>query len=497
MRILLVPMDERPVTTHLPRMVAALAGAEVLLPPAKALPKMRQAADIEALTEWLDTTSPTVDALVVSLDMLGYGGLLHSRIGTEPAEQIIDRTSVLARIRRSQPLLPIHGMSAVLRASRSHSAAEEPTYWADFGVELHDVGADFHRRFLGEPSCGPAPGDLPPSVVDDFVSRRLRNHTLDLYALGLVARRVLSTLTISADDTAVRSAGSLEQTWLAHWSASLTVPDRVRSYPGADEVGAVLVARALTEGAIRQPRVALSFPDAESAQRVAAYENLPVGISARRHLSAAGATVVPLADRPDAVLVVHGPEPAGRDWCGIPVPDDVGAHTARTARQVMDLLDRDVPVGVADVRFTNGGDPALVEELRAAGILGKLCGYGGWNTAGNSIGTVAATLVAWLAGLQAGTADPRARDRLLWHRVIEDCCYQAEVRTQLLPRFRDNVGFPFADPGAERSYLDACEPLLDLAADRVGATAAGWHRDQILLPWHRTFEIDFTLTEGR
>ncbi|MCH3176462.1 DUF4127 family protein, partial [Listeria monocytogenes] len=41
MRIALVPLAERPVNVDLPRQVAAIAGAELLLPPAEAMPVFR------------------------------------------------------------------------------------------------------------------------------------------------------------------------------------------------------------------------------------------------------------------------------------------------------------------------------------------------------------------------------------------------------------------------------------------------------------------------
>ncbi len=53
MRIALVPLDERPVNVDLPRQVAAIAGAELLLPPAEAMPVFRRPADVAALHGWL------------------------------------------------------------------------------------------------------------------------------------------------------------------------------------------------------------------------------------------------------------------------------------------------------------------------------------------------------------------------------------------------------------------------------------------------------------
>jgi hypothetical protein len=45
MRIALLPLDDRPVNGRLPAMVAAIAGAELLMPPVELLPRMREPSD--------------------------------------------------------------------------------------------------------------------------------------------------------------------------------------------------------------------------------------------------------------------------------------------------------------------------------------------------------------------------------------------------------------------------------------------------------------------
>ena len=50
---------------------------------------------------------------------------------------------------------------------------------------------------------------------------------------------------VTADDTADRSAGSIEQAWILHWLRALPSRGSLLMHPGADEVGAILVARSL------------------------------------------------------------------------------------------------------------------------------------------------------------------------------------------------------------------------------------------------------------
>ena len=79
LRIALLPLDERPVNITLPRQIAAIGGAELLLPPRRMLPDLRQPGRTDDLGAWLEAVAGEVDAVVVSIDMLCYGGLIAGR----------------------------------------------------------------------------------------------------------------------------------------------------------------------------------------------------------------------------------------------------------------------------------------------------------------------------------------------------------------------------------------------------------------------------------
>lgn len=119
------------------------------------------------------------------------------------------------------------------------------------------------------------PPGTDPLVLRDFLARRLRNHLLDLAAIELVLDGSLSTLVVGADDTAAAAVGTAEQQWLRRWPGWLDLGDRVLTYPGADEIGAVLIARALL-GRLDGPVPTVGIHAVEGLHRVAPYENAPV-----------------------------------------------------------------------------------------------------------------------------------------------------------------------------------------------------------------------------
>ena len=91
-RLLLLPLDDRPSSVRFPVQIGALAGAAVITPPIALLGRFTQPADVDGVHRWLRdwlldprgraTASPSVppiDALIVSIDLLAYGGLVASR----------------------------------------------------------------------------------------------------------------------------------------------------------------------------------------------------------------------------------------------------------------------------------------------------------------------------------------------------------------------------------------------------------------------------------
>jgi len=474
-------------------MVAAVAGADCQLPPPDVLGRFRTPADTDGIADWLGTAADGADAAVVCLDTLGYGGLIPSRITAEDTETVLRRWAVLRELRTAVPDRPLYGVSVVMRASNSYHGDEEPPYWPRVGRELHELGAVLHAERTGDPVAPRRRAELeslvPQDIRADFLTRRLRNHVLNLEAIRLAAAGVFDTLLVTSDDTAEYAAGSVEGDWLRYWISALHAGGTVLAHPGADEVGSVLVAKALLRHAGLAPTVRVHCPVPGADARIAPYENVPVAQTAARQVAAAGGRLV--TDGPaDLHLVLNPPAVDGAGWGVGFAPDPDPAAVAPVAATVRDLLGAGHLVALADVRYVNGADPLLLSHLGAE--LTGLAGYAGWNTAGNTIGSVLGHGLARFAGLRTGTGDETAHRRLLGHRLLEDAGYQADVRNE--------VATALGGTGANlrpTDLADAERRVADGLADRLAA--APWRAGlrlvpgSVRLPWGRTFEVDFAL----
>ncbi|QPL04646.1 MULTISPECIES: DUF4127 family protein [Actinomyces] len=494
MHIVVIPLDERPVNTQIPALVASIGGASISLPPAAALPCFRTPADLDQLAGWVGQQARAHEeaCLVVCTDTLVFGGIIPARINNDPLNQALGRLDLLRGFKSQHPRLRIIATSLVMRTSDTYSNQEEPTYWSEFGREFQALGADLHRSLeldIRDELVGPpAPSPVPAEVREDYEGRRLRNHMVNLAALDLVHEGVISALAVTADDTAYYSAGSAEQYWIGHWRRALPSLQDVLMYPGADEVGATMTARALVAGT-HQPSVSVHCADEEGMLRIPSYENVPLSTSVEAQIRACDALPSTEQDA-DIHFVVHAPGTVDDDWWGsTPRPEPEAA--ALTARLVRDLLAAGKRVALADVRYTNGADPVLVKDLLADGTFWSLSAYGGWNTAGNTIGTVLATAVAEHVGTERGELDERARDIALWTRLLDDYLYQTRIRTDY-----------YHSTGGRTAVIEDEETLTRIEAE-VAATmrefiqaqpqAPGITLVSAALPWRRPFEVRVAL----
>jgi hypothetical protein len=263
----------------------------------------------------------------------------------------------------------------------------------------------------------------------------------------------------------------------------------VLMYPGADEVGAALVARALSS-AFAEPvafRVVCAQPG--GLDRVPPYENQPLSESISRQLRAAGARESP--DDAEVVLVVHAPDPLRHDmFNGYPGTGDDSAIDA-TVDAIRGELGAGREVALADVRYPNGSDPALLWRLVNEGLLGELTAFGGWNTAGNTLGSVVALATASMVGARAGTLDPDARQRALLTRLLDDFVYQSVVRTEEASSF-----FPDSLPIDDDEVIAQAEAAFAKRMKEIMSAslpAAGWTLASVKLPWRRSFEVEIAL----
>ncbi|MDQ2687015.1 MAG: DUF4127 family protein [Armatimonadota bacterium] len=510
LKLALIPLDERPVNTRYPQMLGAIGGAEVLLPPFAIRGRQRAPSDVNAVAAWLRETAPQCAAALVSCDGLAFGNLINARISQDSAADALARLRLLAEINDG---CPVHAFSLITRVSNADDAVEEPSYWAHWGMAFYRFARLTHGVEQGALNAeeqrerSELQERLPPELVADWLTRRLRNHTVNLGLLDMAARGQLTSLLLTSDDTSALGFPSRERDWLRGWPRLIgpALADRVQMHPGADEVGSALVAKLLNERQNRTPRVWPRFAIPDDGELIAPYEDRPIRETVHGQIRACGCVMAETPEDSDIILGVATPSPRRTDYR----PEFLAEDRATRTNVYRDFLaelgrwqDRGTPVALADVAYPNGSDPLLTELLLSDDYPlrpGELCAYGAWNTAGNTLGTVVAQASCSLRVRDNG--ERAAAQRLfLTHRLLEDFGYQTVIRRQARAEAERRWGRREPDPDDDAQQAELCtfiearltETLAHLQERGVGS-GLQIAPNSVRLPWRRTFEVDFDL----
>lgn len=484
-RLVVLPLDDRPVTYDLPARVGEIAGATVSLPPRELLGNLERPADRRALGAWLLEAGAGADAVVVALDTLAYGGLIPSRRSPDAFADLVAALEPLKTLKTRHPELPIHAFSVTMRLSNSDVNEEEKPYWDRFGKAIYRWSYHQHRfkttnDDADRQAAAEAKRTIPPEILEDYLETRERNFSLNQAMVKWAGAGFFETLLLTQDDTSEFGLNVDEQQQLAAMVTTTHLGERVLIYPGADEVASVLVARALNALAGRKPTVSVSWHPLEGKRVIAMYEDRPLWKTLRGQIQAAGGREVGDPAQADARIVVNTP---GEGQGDLALRYELGRpdrpHPRNFEPLLLDLEDAlasGKPTAFADVAYANGADPRLAPELAERIDPFSLAAYAAWNTAGNTFGTLVSAL---FAGLLPG-ADAAARTRFLTERLADDWLYQSVIRPELQPR------------------LAAGEPLEHLRQALEQELNARWrsafpaHPAAFAprFPWQRLFEAD-------
>jgi Protein of unknown function (DUF4127) len=488
-KIVALPVDGRPVVRAQVAMLLECADVTLVTPPVAALGHFREPAGREALKRWLVLESVNADGVVLSIDMLVYGGLVPSRFIDDSLESLRTHLDVIEDIKQRNPATPVFAFAATMRLSNNNVNEEEKTYWADYGRAIwawsyHSDKFAVTKNAADQRAAETAAASIPDAIRNDYLATRARNFAVTRCAIDLLARGSLDRLILPQDDTAEFGFNIAERRALEAEIAARGLVDRARVYPGADEVIHTLCARMVHQSRGERPlQVFVSPGDPQHIGTLhALYEDRPVLESIVHQIEAVGAVMATEADAADVVLAVHTCGSAQGDWAmrkSLPEPKPVSrAWTVQLAA----WRARGLPIAVADVAYANGGDPRLIEVLSQHVPLDQLAAYGGWNTASNTIGSVLAQCM-----LARGTTRRAANRKVLALRLLEDVVYQAEVRQQV------RADVDEATLSAAERTAAVRDAFVDSANTWAHAHQLGWRVTDIALPWGRMFEIDIHL----
>lgn len=541
-RVIYVPLDNRPCNARFPRLLARMVDFELIMPPLDLLGESRQPAQPERIAAWLVEPKGRIDAAIVSLDMLAYGGLVPSRTMRTSPETALERLDVLAKLREQLGEAAVYAFNVLMRLSITADSPQTGQYWeamrqySELRYRLENLGEEQLRDRVLE-----LREQIPSEIVSDFDAARERNHQVNLRAVEETAAHNIDFLALTQEDAAEHGPHCAEQERLQDRIMSRNIEDRVMIYPGADEAGMTLLARFIHRHMLKTPSVRVFYSSKEGADRIATFEDRPVRESVEAHVTAVGARMATEDETADLLLAVSTPAEGTREDYERGLPRDQRRREVRGLLQaVADVSPR--RVAIADVSFPNGADEALMRELRHSSLqLHRLLSFSAWNTASNTIGSALAHGTLRLIALQdKGAFDlaqllanispmrylellnslidsERAHVEFLFGRFVDDWLYQTRVRPQITERVVELLEASIFDlSGSYRqtermAALELAAGASDLWTDhflaqetvqigldqsRSSLVLDALEETRVSLPWRRLFEVDLAFQFG-
>lgn len=487
--VLYIPADDRPVSFENTVDTGKAANLNVLTPPAEYLAGRNRKGDTEKLWQWLNEHVKQADAVVVSADSLIYGGLVDSRTHDYASYVLEWRLKRFHKLKEENHGVRLYVFSTIMRTPQASAGGVEPWYYEKYGPSIFTITAlkdKAEQKGLSaeeQQRLEAAVKTVPQEVMDDWMGRREKNFKINAGLIELLRNGDLNYLLIGRDDTAPYSQSHKEGLAITKLAEGLPA-SKFASFPGADQLGMVMLTRAYNDLTVQIPIVQVEYTIGAGGATVPTYEDQPIAKTINDHIIAAGGIVMGKPHKPDLILAVNTPvngktlEAEALDNIAMP-----SFSTRQFVQKVAENLAAGRKVAVADIAFANGADNALMREIVDFKLADKLSAYSGWNTASNTLG------FAIGQGMMASSMNDYGRKKLLAVRYLDDWAYQANIRSQL---YRE-VLYP---NNGNLMYLNELEPLLTLkASEKISRFAERNLKDfpineiKVSFPWNRMFEL--------
>lgn len=478
----LVPLDDRPINLSDVVAIGSLSGGEVVTPPRSRLGRGDAEGDADGIAEWLDSLDlAKVTSVVVSIDMLAYGGLPASRRPDTTVEKALSRLKALERLRARAKVIHVYAFVTVAGLSLGDDGRRGA--WRTALMRWAEIGGPGAADPQAAAEARSIEGQIPSTLLDRYKALRARNLAVSKAAADLVAAGTIDDLAFVAEPSEPRGVVATERASLTSALGPAVSSHRALFVTEADHLATLFVTRAM---AVPGRTIAVDVLPAASAAKVDANVN--------ESFDVAGLTMAPRGSRGDALCVIY----TGRED---------GAAAGAAGEKIARALAAGTRVSTADVGAAGDGAAIpFVESLRVKHAFQTLAGF----AAGGAPIAIARALAA-AAISRDDPASRAAREQVLLQRLAVDFVYAAIVRPQALedylqPHQIDPAHLDADQAKRTEAYLvEQVKPLVENLITDVGAArrlkpGPSAVRDvndfTLKLLWGRLddVEIGFTLT---
>lgn len=503
MKVIYIPLDERPCNRLYPEYIANCNDEiDIISPDISILGYKKTPSNLEKVWSFVEENCKYADVAILSIDMLLYGGLLPSRLHQNCSDELMLYIDRIKNLKKDNKNIKIYGFNLIMRTPKYSSSDEEPDYYEHYGEQI------FKRSFLMDKRerVGISTEEeilllelnsiIPKKHLVDYEIRRNTNIQMNKKVLELLKENIIDYLVIPQDDSCQFGYTSIDQRKINQYIDSNNLLGDVLIYPGADEVGSTLLAKAYSDYKNKKINIYPMYSSALGESTIPLYEDRPMIESLKAHIISAGGQMVFSHEEADVILAINSPGKIMQEsWDQFENRDssyDSFRNIIAFTHNIKAFIDKGKNVILADCAYSNGGDYQLIKLLDKYRVLDKLKAYYGWNTHCNSLGTALSQGI-----ITAFDENKKNIKKTLIYHLLEDAFYQGKVRTYVnnavLPRYEAN----YFD--IENCIEEVENEICDLISKEFIANITNSFKEDdikslnVYSPWKRMFEIGLIL----
>lgn len=491
LKILVLPLDERPCNISYAKALFHHENIELILPDIKTLGNKKKPASYDSIKKYLLNHIKQVDGAVLSIDMLLYGGLVPSRLHHLSKAILQERLNFLDELKRINSKLIIYAFDLVMRCPQYNSNDEEPDYYAQFGKNIFLSGYYKHKSKIQlitkDEEVIQQNITIPEAVLQDYLERRTCNNMLNLQTLKKVSEGIIEYLIIPQDDAAEYGYTSLDQESIKTEIQNRKIQEKVAMYPGADETVNTLVSKMIMKLLNKRHHIYVHYITSTTPETIPLLEDKSLDYTINAHIMSSGANRVYSENIADSILFVNGPAFNMMN---------TSAHQQRSYQEnqfrnldaFIDYIDMQVQfnrnIGIADVFNLNGSDYELMNKLNSKKLLNKIQSYGGWNTSSNTLGTV----IPMLNANHLFGSEPLKSFLML--RYVEDYGYMTFVKNSVNQKL-SSLKMNYFDVSKDIEIVEKMikDELNEFINQHLNTIKDNIKLNHVWMPWKRMFEV--------
>lgn len=503
--IMFIPHDNRPISFEQTANNIRDLGYDVVVPPEDLLGNREHPeGNPEGLAKWAQDNAKQADAAIISSDSMVYGSLVASRKHNLSEDTVLNRADNFTKIHMANPNMKLYVFGSIMRTPQTGAASgsEDANYYAKYGTDIARHTALTDKAEQGDLTrkdkklLKQYEQNIPKEALEDWLSRREANFAVSKRLIELTKDGDISYLALGCDDNAKYSQTNKERRQLDLQGNQLGSL-KYQSVAGIDEIGYILLTRAVNNLQGDIPFVSVHYAKGTGADTIPAYSNEPIKDSIAAHIKMAGGMEVPTDKRADLVFMVN------TNFDGTTGAANELNNVFTANENVLDFVDKvytavkdGKKVGIGDITFGNGSDNSLMFQLYKHQLLDKLNAYSGWNTPTNSTG------YALAMGMGANYTDRVGTLKMLEVRYLDDWLYQANIRQAVANRLYAMAGEgDYSDLKTRKAEAEvlATEYLHKMITDYDLQKFEGQsyvETARIEFPWSRMFEADIVFDQN-